>query len=41
MLKVKEAERLNAIEVDAAHAPTGYRAKAMENTIIINDAPRD
>lgn len=28
-------------EVEAARAPTGYRAKAMENVIIIADLPQD
>lgn len=28
-------------EVEAAHAPTGYRAKTMDSVIIIDDLPRD
>ena len=37
-----EAEAVEAVkEVEAAHAPTGYRAKTMESTIIIDDLPRD
>ena len=37
-----EAEAVEAVkEVEAAHAPTGYRAKTMENAIIIDDLPRD
>ncbi len=28
-------------EVEAAHAPTGYREKAMEKAVIICDLPRD
>ncbi len=42
LLKVQEAEALEAVkEVEAAHAPTGYRAKTMESAIIIDDLPRD
>ncbi len=37
-----EKEAVAAIrEVEAAHAPTGYRAKAMEKAVIICDLPRD
>ena len=37
-----EAEAVEAVkEVEAAHAPTGYRAKTMESAIIIDDLPRD
>ena len=37
-----EAEAIAAIEeVEAAHAPTGYRAKTLESAIIIDDLPRD
>jgi hypothetical protein len=28
-------------EVEAAHAPTGYRAKTTESVIIINDLPNE
>lgn len=28
-------------EVEAAHAPTGYRAKTLDSVTIINDLPRD
>lgn len=35
-----EAEAVAAIEeVEAAHAPTGYRAKTLDGVIIINDCP--
>lgn len=37
-----EEEAVAAIEeVEAAHAPTGHRAKAMEKAVIICDLPRD
>jgi len=37
-----EEEAVAAItEVEAAHAPTVYRAKTLKATIIIDDLPRD
>lgn len=37
-----EDEAVAAIrEVEAAHAPTGYRAKTLDSVIIIDDLPRD
>ena len=37
-----EEEAVKAIEeVEAAHAPTGYRAKTLDSAIIIDDIPRD
>ena len=37
-----EEEAVAAIEeVEAAHAPTGYRAKTLGSVIIVDDLPRD
>lgn len=37
-----EAEAVAAIEeVEAAHAPTGYRAKTLESVVIVDDLPRE
>ena len=37
-----EKEAVAAIkEVEAAHAPTGYRAKALESVVIVDDLPRE
>lgn len=40
--EVQEEEAVAAIEeVEAAHAPTGYRAKTLGSVIIVDDLPRD
>lgn len=37
-----EAEAVAAVhEVEAVHTPTGWRAKTLGSSIIINDLPRD
>ena len=39
---ILEEDAVAAIaEVEAAHAPTGYRAKTTESVIIINDLPNE
>lgn len=37
----EEEARAAIAEIEAVHAPTGYRAKAMESVIIINDLPNE